>query len=116
MNNEELIKDVMRLDYSQLVMNCVGNIEEITRLRKDIEYFKRYVRIVNTIELHCLNSIYAINDILKTEKITKFSKNGICLNRNKYQIERLKAYRTKSKEILKLIRRLENTYYGKEVK
>ena len=54
--NEELIKDVMRLDYSQLVMNCVGNIEEIERLRKDIEFFKKYERIVNTIELHCLNA------------------------------------------------------------
>ena len=114
--NEELIKDVMRLDYSQLVMNCVGNIEEIERLRKDIESFKKYVRIVNTIELHCLNSIYSINDILNTEKITYFNKEGICTNRNRYQIERLKAYRTKSREILKLIRRLENTYYGKEVK
>jgi hypothetical protein len=32
-NDEELIKSVIRLDYSQLVMNNFGNIKEIARLK-----------------------------------------------------------------------------------
>lgn len=85
-------------------------VDEIVKIAND------YYAIINEIELHCLNSIYSINDILNTEKITHFTKEGICTNRNRYQIERLRAYRTKSKEILKLIRTLENSHYGKEVK
>ena len=81
--------------------------EEIEQQNKEIillqRIFKKEMSIVNKIWLHCDSSIYSINDILSIEKITHFNKEGRCTNRNRYQIVRLKAYKTKCKEILKLI-------------
>ena len=73
-------------------------VDEIVKLANDC------YDIIHKIEQNCKWSIYSINDILNFEKITHFDKQGRCTNRNRYQIERLKAYRTKCNEILKIIR------------
>ena len=91
-------------------------LEEIERLNKarkiDIEYSKylqkeiiRLNNIIKNVEDICESSIVSVNQILQDEKETKIV-NGRCINRNEYQIVRLKAYRTKSKEILGRIKEL----------
>ena len=71
------------------------NLKEIERLNN----------IIKHVEGICESSIVSVNQILQDEKETKIV-NGICINRNEYQIVRLKAYRTKSKEILGRIKEL----------
>ena len=97
MSDEELIKETMSLDYSQLVMNNVYCHKEIKRLNN----------IIDKIEENCKWSIYSINEILTLNKICPFTKDGKIL-RNSYQEVRLKAFRSKCKEILKLIEESED--------
>ena len=71
-------------------------VDDIVKLAND------YYDIINKIELNCKCSIYSVNEILTLNKICSFRKDGKIL-RNRYQEVRLKAFRTKCKEILKLI-------------
>lgn len=71
-------------------------------LRKEND---RLNNIIKHVEDICESSIVSVNQILQDEKETKIV-NGRCINRNEYQIVRLKAYRTKSKEILERIKQL----------
>lgn len=104
LKNKANYEDVSVMNFYNLVKEMK---EEIEQQNKEIillqRIYKKEMFVVNRIQLHCISAIYGINDILKTEKITHFNKEGRCTNRNRYQIERLKAYRTKCKEILKLI-------------
>lgn len=69
---------------------------------KEIE---RLNNIIKHVEDICESSIVNVNQILQDEKETIIL-NGRCINRNEYQIVRLKAFRTKSKEILGRIKEL----------
>lgn len=90
----EMTPDV--LDY----VFCL--VKAYTEKDKEIEKLNN---IIKHIEEMCKSSIASVDKILQEEKVTKF-KDGICLNRNDYQIIRLKAFRTKSKEILGRIKEL----------
>ena len=79
--------------------------EEIALLKLEIE---RLNNIIKNIENICESSIASVDNILQDEKETKIV-NGRCINRNEYQIVRLKAYRTKSKEILEKIKELKRS-------
>ena len=79
--------------------------QDCRRLSYEIE---RLNNIIKNIENICESSIASVDNILQDEKETKIV-NGICINRNEYQIVRLKAYRTKSKEILGRIKELKGS-------
>ena len=78
---------------------------EIEEKDKEIE---RLNNIIEHIENICKSSIASVDKILLDEKEIKV-KDGIVQNRNNYQIVRLKAYRTKSKEILGRIKELKGS-------
>ena len=80
-------------------------VEALEEANKEIE---RLNNIIKNIENICEGSIASVNNILQDEKETKIA-NGRCINRNEYQIVRLKAYRTKSKEILGRIKELKGS-------
>lgn len=71
-------------------------VDEIVKLTNE------YYDIIHKIKLNCKCSIYSVNEVLTLNKICPFTKNGKIL-RNKYQEVRLKAFRTKCKEILNII-------------
>lgn len=71
-------------------------VDEIVKISND------YYDIIHKIKENCILSIYSINNILTLNKIAPFTKGGKIL-RNRYQEVRLKAFRSKCKEILKLI-------------
>lgn len=71
-------------------------VDEIVKLTNE------YYDIIHKIKLNCKASIYSINEILTLNKICPFTKDGKIL-RNRYQEVRLKAFRTKCKEILNII-------------
>lgn len=71
-------------------------VDEIVKVSNE------YYNIIHKIKENCRWSIYSINEILTLNKICPFTKDGKIL-RNEYQEVRLKAFRTKCKEILKLI-------------
>lgn len=112
------LEDKLHKTHPFLVENgiiCDKNkeIERLTKQNKTLNEMyeltkKEYIRLNNIIE-HieniCKSSIASVDKILLDEKEIKF-KNGILQNRNNYQIVRLKAYRTKSKEILGRIKEL----------
>ena len=78
-------------------------------IRQDYEdEIERLNNIIKNIEIICESSIASVDNILQDEKETKIA-NGRCINRNEYQIVRLKAYRTKSKEILGRIKELKGS-------
>lgn len=72
-------------------------VDDIVKLAND------YYDIIHKIEENCKLSIYSINEILTLNKVCPFTKDGKLL-RNRYQEVRLKAFRTKCNEILKIIR------------
>ena len=80
-------------------------VEQLEKANKEIE---RLNNIIKNIENICESSIASVDNILQDEKETKIA-NGRCINRNEYQIVRLKAYRTKSKEILGRIKELKGS-------
>ena len=121
------MKDEYSVDYSisgNEVSFLKGMIREyykpeIERLKEDNEYLNkvnielsteknRLNNIIKHVEDICESSIVSVNQILQDEKETKIV-NGRCINRNEYQIVRLKAYRTKSKEILGRIKELKGS-------
>ena len=67
-----------------------------------VKVANEYYDIIYKIKENCNWSIYSINNILTLNKICRFTKDGKII-RNRYQEVRLKAFRTKCKEILKLI-------------
>lgn len=71
-------------------------VDEIVKVSNE------YYDIIHKIKENCRWSIYSINEILTLNKICPFTKDGKIL-RNKYQEVRLKAFRTKCKEILNII-------------
>ena len=83
-------------------------IEQQTQLFVKDKEIERLNNIIKNIENICEGSIASVDNILQDEKETKIV-NGICINRNEYQIVRLKAYRTKSKEILGRIKELKGS-------
>lgn len=93
---KELNRTKLILDYAR---------EEIKGKGKEIE---RLNNIIEHIENICKSSIASVDKILLDEKEIKV-KDGIVQNRNNYQIVRLKAYRTKSKEILGRIKELKRS-------
>ena len=98
------------LNYmKRYVENVYEHDSEIMLNWKDIklvlEEIERLNNIIKNIENICESSIASVDNILQDEKETKIA-NGRCINRNEYQIVRLKAYRTKSKEILGRIKEL----------
>lgn len=105
MSEENRIRNLMILDYSQLIMYA-SSLEELNDINhKEIE---RLNKIIKHVEDICESSIVSVNQILQDEKETIIL-NGRCINRNEYQIVRLKAYRTKSKEILERIKELKGS-------
>lgn len=67
-----------------------------------VKVANEYYDIIYKIKVNCNLSIYSINEYLTINKICPFTKDGKII-RNRYQEVRLKAIRTKCKEILKLI-------------
>ena len=105
MSEENRIRNLMILDYSQLIMYA-SSLEELNDINhKEIE---RLNKIIKHVEDICESSIVSVNQILQDEKETIIL-NGRCINRNEYQIVRLKAYKTKSKEILGRIKELKGS-------
>ena len=86
--------------------NCLEEI--ITAYDEKDKEIERLNNIIKNIENICESSIASVDNILQDEKETKIA-NGRCINRNEYQIVRLKAYRTKSKEILGRIKELKGS-------
>ena len=78
------------------------------RLDEREQEIERLNNIIKNIENICESSIASVDNILQDEKEIKIA-NGRCINRNEYQIVRLKAYRTKSKEILGRIKELKGS-------
>ena len=74
-------------------------------LNEEIERLNNIIKIIENI---CESSIASVDKILLEEKEIKI-KDGIITNRNDYQIVRLKAYRTKSREILGKIKELKGS-------
>ena len=66
---------------------------------------ERLNNIISHIEEICKSSIASVDKHLLDDKVPK-EKDGKLLNYNDYQIIRLKAFRTKSKEILGRIKEL----------
>lgn len=114
MNN---IKSTIRLDCNEeLEIKYFAKDESITNATIDCSELLEYINeiedknerlnnIIEHIENICKSSIASVDKILLDEKEIKV-KDGIVQNRNNYQIVRLKAYRTKSKEILGRIKEL----------
>ena len=86
--------------------NCLEEL--ITAYDEKDKEIERLNNIIKNIENICEGSIASVDNILQDEKETKIA-NGRCINRNGYQIVRLKAYRTKSKEILGRIKELKGS-------
>lgn len=89
--NEEL----MKCSKEYLIKQLEYSYKEIERLNN----------IINHIEEICKSSIASVDKHLLDNKEIKV-KDGKVLNYNDYQIIRLKAFRTKSKEILGRIKEL----------
>lgn len=87
-------------------VDMIHELEEETKELQD--KIERLNNIIKNIENICESSIASVDNILQDEKETKIV-NGRCINRNEYQIVRLKAYRTKSKEILGRIKELKGS-------
>ena len=99
MSDEQLKYLMMLKEFNSELMELnIKYSEEIERLNN----------IIKNIENICKSSIASVDNILQDEKETKIA-NGRCINRNEYQIVRLKAYRTKSKEILGRIKELKRS-------
>ena len=68
MSDEELIKETMMLDYSQLVMHNVYMIKENKRLNKNkkeaLEFIERYLQL-NLEEFNANNLLNKLKEILK---------------------------------------------------
>lgn len=94
---EELLEQYRDNDYYNL-----SKIENMAKLCEEIE---RLNNIINHIEEICKSSIASVDKHLLDNKEIKV-KDGRILNYNDYQIIRLKAFRTKSKEILGRIKEL----------
>ena len=62
MNDEELIKETMMLDYSQLVMHNVYMIKENKRLENIIKEVREYCMKYENWEDDCVNDIMKILD------------------------------------------------------
>lgn len=92
-------------DYKRTLEENMRLIPENHKLKEENE---RLNNIIKNIENICESSIASVDNILQDEKETKIV-NGRCINRNEYQIVRLKAYRTKSKEILGKIKELKGS-------
>ena len=71
-------------------------VDDIVKLAN--EYYDK----LDKIKTNCRWSIYSINEILTLNRICPIKKDGKIL-RNRYQEVRLKAFRTKCKEILDII-------------
>ena len=99
------IKQIYDEDLEKLINECKEMFLEGQEKLKEIE---RLNNIIKNIENICESSIASVDNILQDEKETKIV-NGRCINRNEYQIVRLKAYRTKSKEILEKIKELKGS-------
>ena len=76
------------LMWDEKTIDCINDINDT------LEEIERLNNIIKNIENICESSIASIDNILQDEKETKIA-NGRCINRNEYQIVRLKAYRTK---------------------
>ena len=101
----------MNIDFDRLKYSLTGEYEEVMlekQLKEKEEEIERLNNIIKNIENICESSIASVDNILQDEKETKIA-NGRCINRNEYQIVRLKAYRTKSKEILGRIKELKGS-------
>lgn len=96
------IETTEKVEYEDLLKNYYEKMKIIEEQDKEIE---RLNNIIKHVEDICESSIVSVNQILQDEKETIIL-NGRCINRNEYQIVRLKAYRTKSKEILGRIKEL----------
>ena len=94
-----------KIDFKEFIEMKIKYDEEYFKKDKEIE---RLNNIIKNIENICESSIASVDNILQDEKETKIA-NGRCINRNEYQIVRLKAYRTKSKEILGRIKELKGS-------
>ena len=115
MSEEELINiNGIREDLYQAMQ--IGDITLNSKHSQELYNFMNYQdkeierlnNIIKNIENICEASIASVDNILQDEKETKIV-NGRCINRNEYQIVRLKAYRTKSKEILGRIKELKGS-------
>ena len=94
-----------KIDFKEFIEMKIKYDDEYFKKDKEIE---RLNNIIKNIENICESSIASVDNILQDEKETKIA-NGRCINRNEYQIVRLKAYRTKSKEILGRIKELKGS-------
>ena len=94
-----------KIDFKEFIEMKIKYDEEYFKKDQEIE---RLNNIIKNIENICESSIASVDNILQDEKETKIA-NGRCINRNEYQIVRLKAYRTKSKEILGRIKELKGS-------
>ena len=93
MSDDELIKETMMLDYSQLVMHNVYMIKENKRLHS----------IIKEVRDNLENSIKSINEKLKNNKEPFEVIDGKIQYINDYRVVRLKAFRTKCKELLEIL-------------
>ena len=109
MNEEVMIKHYEKTQKETLIKILVASRKEVEKLQNRNKERKQEIERLNKIIKHvediCESSIVSVNQILQDEKETIIL-NGRCINRNEYQIVRLKAYRTKSKEILERIKEL----------
>ena len=106
MNEEEFFNRAINRICKDYDYNFANEFK-LLFLKKDKE-IERLNNIIKNIENICESSIASVDNILQDEKETKIA-NGRCINRNEYQIVRLKAYRTKSKEILGRIKELKGS-------
>ncbi len=104
MDNEDY-EFTIRTQFKQLMELC-DKISYLEYKNDELkEENKRLNNIINHIEEICKSSIASVDKHLLDDKIPKV-KDGKILNYNDYQIIRLKAFRTKSKEILGRIKEL----------
>ena len=101
----EMYDDVVKEKNKEYIELCCRFRETCNDIKNKDKEIERLNNIIKHVEGICESSIVSVNQILQDEKETKIV-NGICINRNEYQIVRLKAYRTKSKEILGRIKEL----------
>ena len=101
----EMYDDVVKEKNKEYIELCCRFREICNDIKNKDKEIERLNNIIKHVEGICESSIVSVNQILQDEKETKIV-NGICINRNEYQIVRLKAYRTKSKEILGRIKEL----------
>ena len=108
MSEEELLKKYGCNSLPEFIDTYLDCETAFDLLRSQFKEIERLNNIIEHIENICKSSIASVDKILLDEKEIKF-KNGILQNRNNYQIVRLKAYRTKSKEILGRIKELKGS-------